>query len=185
MKLQHRNKLDFDQQFITRLIQLLMMIFLTDRCVLFCFYLIVYFAISNYNMNVNFIHVYNNTSSGMYFTSFVWLKLLYPSMCFILSGSTERKILSSLEEIVEKSLPTDKMIAYYDDPEAAKLCVLNKITFCEARQKVSTAPEYQYFLFILLWFLGSYGAINGLQNTTLRPYDFCHIQLCSIHTITW
>lgn len=52
-------------------------------------------------------------------------------------GSTERKILSSLEEIVEKSLPADKMTAYYDDPEAAKLCILSKITFCETRQKVS------------------------------------------------
>jgi len=63
-------------------------------------------------------------------------------MCLIPLGSTERKILSSLEEIVEKSLPTDKMIAHYDDPEAAKLCILNKITFCEARQKVSTVPEH-------------------------------------------
>lgn len=52
-------------------------------------------------------------------------------------GSTERKILSSLEEIVEKSLPADKMTAYYDDPEAAKLCILSKITFFETRQKVS------------------------------------------------
>jgi len=56
-------------------------------------------------------------------------------MCFILLGSTERKILSSLEEIVEKSLASDKMIAHYDDPEAAKLCVLKKITFCEAREQ--------------------------------------------------
>ncbi|XP_068730312.1 uncharacterized protein [Montipora capricornis] len=27
------------------------------------------------------------------------------------------------------------MTAYYDDPEAAKLCILSKITFCETRQK--------------------------------------------------
>lgn len=63
-------------------------------------------------------------------------------MCFIPLGSTERKILSSLKEIVEKSLPADKMTAHYDDPEAAKLCIMNKITFCEARQKVSAVIEY-------------------------------------------
>lgn len=46
---------------------------------------------------------------------------------------------------MEKSLPADKMTAHFNDHEAAKLCVLNKITFCEARQKVSAVSEY-YFL---------------------------------------
>lgn len=77
------------------------------------------------------------TKSLNEFYLFVWFKLLVHSMCFTPLGSTERKILSSLEEIVEKSLPADKMTAYYDDPEAAKLCILSKITFCETRQKVS------------------------------------------------
>ena len=71
-------------------------------------------------------------------------------MCFIPLGSTERKILSSLEEIVEKSLPADKMTAYYDDPEAAKLCILAKITFCEKRQKVSFL-NYSIKIFWQLW----------------------------------
>lgn len=52
-------------------------------------------------------------------------------------GNTERQILSAIKEIVEESLPVSKMTAHYKDPETAKLCVLNKITFCEARQKVN------------------------------------------------
>jgi len=50
--------------------------------------------------------------------------------------NTERQILSAMEEIVEESLPDVKMTAHFKDPEALKLCVLNKITFREARQKV-------------------------------------------------
>ena len=71
-------------------------------------------------------------------------------MCFIPLGSTERKILPSLDEIVEKSLPADKMTAYYDDPEAAKLCILRKITFCETCQKVSFF-NYSIMIFRQLW----------------------------------
>ena len=71
-------------------------------------------------------------------------------MWFIPLGSTERKILSALEEIVEKSLPGDKMTAYYDDPEAAKLCILGKITFCETRQKVSFL-NYSMMIVRQLW----------------------------------
>ena len=56
---------------------------------------------------------------------------------FLILGSTEGQILSSIEDIVEKSLPHEKMTAHFRDPEAAKLYILKKITFCEARQKVS------------------------------------------------
>ena len=52
-------------------------------------------------------------------------------------GNTERQILSAIEEIVEESLPVPKMTANYKDPEAVTHCVLNKITFCETRQKVN------------------------------------------------
>lgn len=41
-----------------------------------------------------------------------------------------------MEEIVEISLPDEKLAVHYQDPEAAKMCILNKISFCEARQKV-------------------------------------------------
>jgi len=51
-------------------------------------------------------------------------------------GSTEREILGAIEDIVEKSLPSSKLAAHFQDTEAAKLCILNKISFCEARQKV-------------------------------------------------
>ena len=41
-----------------------------------------------------------------------------------------------MEEIVEISLPDEKLAVHYQDPEAAKMCILNKISFCEALQKV-------------------------------------------------
>ena len=41
-----------------------------------------------------------------------------------------------MEEIVEISLPDEKLAVHYQDPEAAKMCILNKISFCEARQKL-------------------------------------------------
>ena len=46
-------------------------------------------------------------------------------------------MLSSIEDIVEKSLPLFKLETHFQDPEAAKLCILKKISFCEVRQKVS------------------------------------------------
>ncbi|KAK2557528.1 hypothetical protein P5673_020279, partial [Acropora cervicornis] len=49
---------------------------------------------------------------------------------------TERQMLSSIEDIVEKSLPLFKLETHFQDPEAAKLCILKKISFCEVRQKV-------------------------------------------------
>lgn len=45
-------------------------------------------------------------------------------------------MLAAIEEIVENSLPSAKLSAHYQDPEAAKLTILNKISFCKARQKV-------------------------------------------------
>ena len=55
-------------------------------------------------------------------------------------------MLSSIEDIVEKSLPLSKLETHFQDPEAAKLCILNKISFCEARQKVSS-PFFPFLVF--------------------------------------
>jgi len=41
-----------------------------------------------------------------------------------------------MEEIVELSLLNEKLAVYYQDRKADKMCILNKISFCEARQKV-------------------------------------------------
>ena len=57
-------------------------------------------------------------------------------VCLYFSGSTECQILNDMEDIVDKSLPCKKLEAHFKDVEAAKLCILNKITFCEARQRV-------------------------------------------------
>lgn len=55
---------------------------------------------------------------------------------FFFLGSTERQILNAFEDIVEKSSPLPKLAAHFQDVKAAKLCILNKISFCEAQQKV-------------------------------------------------
>ena len=41
-----------------------------------------------------------------------------------------------MEEIVEVSLLNEKLAVHYQDPEADKMCILNKICFWEACQKV-------------------------------------------------
>ncbi|KAK3696833.1 hypothetical protein QZH41_011721 [Actinostola sp. cb2023] len=51
------------------------------------------------------------------------------------SGNTERQILNAVEEIIDVSLPADKMAAHFQDQEAAIRCVTNKIVFCEDRIK--------------------------------------------------
>ena len=66
----------------------------------------------------------------------------------MISGSTERQILASIEDIVDVSLPLSKLTIHFQDPEAAKLCVLNKLTFCEARQKVLMFPLSSVLVFI-------------------------------------
>ena len=56
------------------------------------------------------------------------------------SGNTERQLLASIEDIVKESLPNTKLADHFQDPEAAKLCILNKTAFCEKRQKVPLCP---------------------------------------------
>ena len=50
-------------------------------------------------------------------------------------------MLASLEDIADSSLLLSKL-----EPEAAKFRILNKISFCEARQKVSF-PFFLHFFF--------------------------------------
>ena len=58
--------------------------------------------------------------------------------CNWFSGSTERAILKNFEEIVEKSLPVDKMVQFYKEiPGAANEIILNYVTFFEERIVVS------------------------------------------------
>ena len=52
-------------------------------------------------------------------------------------GNTERAFLANFESIVRKSLPHEKLKAFYHDPEVAKLALLNKVTFCSERIKVT------------------------------------------------
>ncbi|KAK3723108.1 hypothetical protein QZH41_018347, partial [Actinostola sp. cb2023] len=51
------------------------------------------------------------------------------------SGNTERKILDDLRDIIEESLPQEKLTAHFQDQESAIACITNKISFCEARVK--------------------------------------------------
>jgi len=55
-------------------------------------------------------------------------------------------MLASLEDIADKSLLLSKLESHFQDAEAAQLCILNKISFCEPRQKVSF-PFFPHFSF--------------------------------------
>ncbi|KAK3722577.1 hypothetical protein QZH41_019333 [Actinostola sp. cb2023] len=52
------------------------------------------------------------------------------TMCSF-SGSTERRYLENIAEIVEKSLPLEKLSKYYFDISAAEGYILSKITFTQ------------------------------------------------------
>ena len=62
---------------------------------------------------------------------------LNPAYFILLKGNTEREFLAKIESIVRNCLPHEKLKAFYHDPEVAKLALLNKVTFCSERIKVT------------------------------------------------
>ena len=56
------------------------------------------------------------------------------------SGPTERNI---LDDVVEHSLPIEKMKKTYSDLNTAKNMILNRITFCHSR--VDVMPKLRTF----------------------------------------
>ena len=69
------------------------------------------------------------------------LVMLFFILCV---GSTEKEYLSNIDTIVERSLTLDKLKAYYRDVEAAKLFIMNKVTYCQERVMV-TSPVAHIF----------------------------------------
>ena len=60
------------------------------------------------------------------------------------SGPTERNILANLDDVVEHSLPIEKMIQKtYSDLNTAKNMILNLISFCHSR--VDVMPKLRTF----------------------------------------
>ena len=59
------------------------------------------------------------------------------------SGPTERNILANLDDVVEHSLPIEKMKKTYSDLNTAKNMILNRITFCHSR--VDVMPKLRTF----------------------------------------
>lgn len=61
------------------------------------------------------------------------------NLLFILLGSTERSILANIQDIVNKSLPPNKVINYYKEVEgASRDVVLGFVTFTNQVKNVST-----------------------------------------------
>ena len=57
---------------------------------------------------------------------------------FFLSGSMEREVLKNFEDIVQKTLPVDKVTRYYKECSGtAKEVILNYVTYFEERIVVS------------------------------------------------
>ena len=57
------------------------------------------------------------------------------SACF--SGSTERRFLDNIEEIVARSLPEENIRTFFKDKDVIETYLLNQITFCEEMVQVS------------------------------------------------
>ena len=56
---------------------------------------------------------------------------------YISTGSTEREVLRNFEDIVERSLPLEKVARYYEEcPGAGKEVTLNFVTYLEERKLV-------------------------------------------------
>lgn len=68
-----------------------------------------------------------------------------------MSGPTEPKILQHLEEIVELSLPLNKLKQSYTDVNTAKNFILNCVTFCQSRIDVSLCQLHAIQELMWLW----------------------------------
>lgn len=53
------------------------------------------------------------------------------------SGSTERRFLENIEEIVTQSLPLENLRRFFKDKDVAETYLLNQITFCEEMIQVN------------------------------------------------
>lgn len=68
--------------------------------------------------------------------------LNYIMLICISTGSTERDVLRNFEDIVQRSLPLDKVTHYYlECAGAAREVVLNYVTFFEDRIKVGLVTD--------------------------------------------
>lgn len=52
-------------------------------------------------------------------------------------GSTERRFLENIEEIVTQSLPLENLRRFFKDKDVAETYLLNQITFCEEMIQVN------------------------------------------------
>lgn len=79
-----------------------------------------------------------------------------------LIGNTERNILNNSDEIVRKSLPTDRLISYYKEVNgASKDVVLGYVTFMNAVKIVSCILSLKLF-----------SLLNQIQNYTINNFSY-------------
>ncbi len=55
----------------------------------------------------------------------------------MVSGSTERRFLENIEEIVTQSLPLENLRRFFQSKDVAETYLLNQITFCEEMIQVN------------------------------------------------
>lgn len=96
-----------------------------------------------------------------------------PIIILLPKGHTEREFLRNIESIVRNALPHDKLKAFYHDPEVAKLALLNKVTFCIERIKVTVI---QWILLQLE--LNNYDIVN-IENSIVKYQNFIFFSLFS------
>jgi len=64
------------------------------------------------------------------------------------AGNTEQAFLNNFDDIVESSLPVQKVMDLFPDKETAEDSILGKISYCEERIKV----HLMHLIFINLYY---------------------------------
>ena len=67
-----------------------------------------------------------------------------------------------MEEIVEVSLPNEKLAVHYQDPEAAKMCILNKSLSVKHVKRYCFSLDLECIVFV---FSCTSSASHNLQTT--------------------
>lgn len=98
-----------------------------------------------------------------------------PIIILLPKGNTEREFLIIEEHWVncQKCIATWQAKGFYHDPEVAKLALLNKVTFCSERIKVTVI---QWILLQLE--LNNYDIVN-IENSIVKYQNFTFFHLFS------
>ena len=78
----------------------------------------------------------------------------------LFAGNTEQAFLNNYEDIVDSSLPVQKVMNLFPDKEAAEDSVLAKISYREERTEVCLTSFYCDIYYLIHWILSMRGTFH-------------------------